>query len=205
MKDLLTLTQWLSPSFPLGAFAYSHGLEQVIVDGAVTDADNLTVWLADILRHGAGFTDAVLLCRALAGEDQTETAVALAGSAERLEETTAQGRAFADTVAALGVSVTPAPLPVAVGHAARSLDLAPKTVAALYLHGFASNLVSCAVRFVPLGQSEGQGALTALHPVIEEVAARAATASLDDIGQSVILADMAAMRHEVLQPRIFRT
>ena len=33
MTALLTLVQWLSPAFPTGAFAYSHGLEQAVASG----------------------------------------------------------------------------------------------------------------------------------------------------------------------------
>ena len=36
---LLTLVQWLSPAFPTGAFAYSHGLEAVISQVDVTTAE----------------------------------------------------------------------------------------------------------------------------------------------------------------------
>ena len=58
--DDLLLTQWLSPAFPLGGLAYSHGLEQTIADGAVHDAATLQAWLAHVLTRGAGLADAVL-------------------------------------------------------------------------------------------------------------------------------------------------
>ncbi len=61
------------------------------------------------------------------------------------------------------------PLPVAFGAAAQTLELDKAQVIALYLHAFASNLVSVAVRFVPLGQNEGQAALAALHPMIQSL------------------------------------
>lgn len=205
MKALLTLTQWLSPAFPVGSYAYSHGLETAITEGRVTTARDLTDWLVAILRHGAGASDAVVVCRALAGDDMAEIACALAASKERLQETTAQGASFAAAVTATGVQVDAAPLPVAVGCAARDLDLAAAQVAGLYLHSFTSNLVSCAVRFVPLGQAEGQGVLAQLHQVIEEVATWAATAEIADITNAAFASDMAAMRHERLQPRIFIT
>lgn len=204
--DLLTLTQWLSPSFPVGAFAYSHGLEQAIGDGDVRDAATLEDWLRLLLEQGSGAVDAVLLCRALAGDEVADTARALAASRERLEETEKQGAAFAQTVNALyGEALPPMPLPVAVGVAARRLILPPEQVAALYLHSFTSNLVSAAVRFVPLGQSEGQQVLSRLHEVIETVAARAVETPLDQVGSAAFGADLAAMRHETLDVRIFKT
>jgi urease accessory protein len=208
--DLLTLVQWLSPAFPVGGFAYSHGLEWAISEGQVTDAATLQDWLSDILTHGSGRTDAVLLTRAMDPEADlaliAATARALAASKERWTETHDQGRAFTEAVNALtGNDFLPAALPVAVGRAARALTLPPERVAALYLHAFASNLVSAAVRFVPLGQTDGQRTLAALHPLIERTAVEAAATPLDAIASSVPGADLAAMHHETQDVRIFRT
>lgn len=208
--DLLKLSQWLSPAFPVSAYAYSHGLEAEIALGRLGDGAGLAEWATAVLSAGAGRTDAILLLAARRGEDGPEAlsdlAMALAGSRERLEETMSQGRALAETLAGLGVGdgVT-RPYPVALGLAARRLDLPDGVVAALYLQGFAGALVSAAVRFVPLGQSEGQRVLQALHPVIEAVAAEVCAAGLDAIGTAVFGADLAAMEHEGLEVRIFRT
>lgn len=208
--DLLALTQWLSPAFPVGGYAYSHGLEQAIASGAVATADGLFDWLTDILDLGAGRADAVLLCRAMEAGADTEalgdTARALAASRERWEETRDQGAAFTGAHNALtGAAFAPAALPVAVGRAARALSLAPERVAALYLQAFASNLVSGAVRFVPLGQSEGQAVLGRLQPVILRVATEAAETPPEGIASGVPGADLAAMLHETQEVRIFRT
>ena len=203
--DLLTLMQWLSPAFPLGSFAYSHGLEQVIAAGTVTNASTLQDWLSETVQFGAGRVDAVLLCRAMAGEDMAPTARALAASKERWEETLAQGTAFAQTLSNMGKSARPVALPVAVGEAARDLASDPAEVAQLYLHAFASNLVSVAVRFVPLGQSEGQAVLAALHPVIAQVAEAASQTPIEQIGSAALMGDISAMRHETLDVRLFRT
>jgi urease accessory protein len=206
--DLLTLVQWLSPAFPTGGFAYSHGLEAVIAGGE-RSAWGIGAWVEGVLRHGSGQTDAVILASVLRGEDPGDLdalARALAGSKERLAETVEQGAAFARTVAALtGEDMPPRCLPVAVGMAARRLNLPVDEVVGVYLHAFAANLVACATRFAPLGQTEGQGVLAALHPVIGVVAAWAAAAGVDRIGTAAILADIASMRHEGLDVRIFKT
>jgi urease accessory protein len=208
--DLLTLVQWLSPAFPVGAFAYSHGLEWAISAGQVRDAEGLEGWLSDILDHGSGRADAVLLTRAMDPEadldDLAATARALAPSRERWTETHDQGRAFTQAVNALtGKDFPPIALPVAVGRAARMLALPPERVAALYLHAFASNLVSAAVRFVPLGQTEGQRVLQHLHPLTLRVAREAAATPVEAIASGVPGADLAAMLHETQDVRIFRT
>lgn len=203
--DLLRLVQWLSPAFPTGAFAYSHGLETAVVAREVTDAPSAQQWITDILRFGAGRTDAILLAHTLRGADLRVMARALAPSAERLRETETQGAAFAAAVTALGVAVDAQPLPLAVGTAARCLDIPAHQVIALYLHSFAASLGSAATRFVPLGQNEGQRLLSALHPLIETITTEAAVAPLEAIASSAFRGDLASMQHETLDVRIFRT
>ncbi|WP_116132142.1 urease accessory protein UreF [Tropicimonas sp. IMCC34043] len=210
VADLLRLSQWLSPAFPLGAFAWSHGLEAAIAAGQVADAAALESWLADVLRFGAGQSDAALLVLAMTGAapvaDLAALAVALAASRERHEETLAQGAAFVRTVNALTGGDLPAmALPVAVGAAAADMALSPEIVAALYLQGFAGNLVTVAVRFVPLGQTEGQAVLARLRPVIAEVAQRAVQEGQGAIGTAAFGADLAAMQHEAMEVRLFRS
>ncbi|WP_175483151.1 urease accessory protein UreF [Salinihabitans flavidus] len=206
----LTLVQWLSPAFPTGAFAYSHGLEQEIASGTVHDRASLEAWLGNILRFGAGWQDAVLLCLALrAGADTRALdahARALQPSAERLGETLDQGRAMARCVSAVGgPPVEAGPLPLVLGRAAAGLNLRRAEVAALYLQGFVTNLAVIAVRHVPLGQSEGQRVISALQPLIVELAGAAADAGPDDLANAALSADLAAMRHETMDVRIFRT
>ena len=204
----LALVQWLSPAFPTGAFAYSHGLETEIAGGTVSDATSLAAWLGNILRYGAGWQDAVLLSHALEGgaEALDELARALAPCAERLQEGLEQGAALARTVAGItGRDLPPRMLPVAVGEAAAALDLPKADVIALYLHGFAGNLVSIGIRHVPLGQTEGQAVLARLMPLIHDLAGRAATAPLDGLGTCALAGDIAAFRHETQEVRIFRT
>ena len=207
--DLLTLMHWLSPAFPTGGYAYSHGLETVMAEGERTAA-GLRAWIDGILRFGAGQSDAVLLACALRpGADiggLDAVARALAGSKERLSETVEQGAAFARTVAALtGRDLPPRALPVAVGEAAAALDLPAAEVVAVYLHAFAANLIAAATRFAPLGQTEAQGMLATLHPQIGTLAEWAVGAELDEVGTSAFGADLAAMRHEELDVRIFKT
>jgi urease accessory protein len=121
-------------------------------------------------------------------------------------ETTLQGTAFGQTTAAIWDSreIT-ACYPVAVGYAAAREKLDVDLTAALYLHAFASNLVSAAVRAVPLGQTEGQRVLSAVLPICHRIAHDTQDTMLDDLSSTAFLSDIAAMQHETLQPRIFRS
>tara|TARA_R100001369_G_scaffold43616_1_gene69730 strand:- start:728 stop:1360 length:633 start_codon:yes stop_codon:yes gene_type:complete len=204
----LTLIQWLSPAFPTGAFAYSHGLEAAIAAGAVRDATGLETWLSNILTYGAGFQDAILLSHALEGECDAldDLARALQPCAERLQESRDQGAALSRTVAGMtGRSLPPRLLPVAVGEAAAGLCLPKTDVLALFLQAFAGNIVMIAIRHVPLGQTEGQAVLHRLTPRVHALARDAAEAPLDALGSCALAGDMAALDHEIQEVRIFRT
>ena len=210
-EHLLTLTQWLSPAYPVGGFAWSHGLEQAVADGGVHDLASLEEWLAALLRHGAGRTDAILLAAAHGAEgaalaEVAELAAALAPSAERRAETLGQGAAFAATTRAVwGLDLPDMPYPVAVGRAAALMGLPALPVAQVLLQAFCSNLVQAALRLMPLGQTNGQRALATCAPICAMVAAEAVTLGPEDIGSAAFAADIASMRHEALSPRIFRS
>ncbi|WP_104070493.1 urease accessory protein UreF [Albidovulum inexpectatum] len=209
---LLRLARWLGPGFPTGAFAWSHGLETDIAAGRVSDGPGFARWLRAIITKGAGRNDAILLACAWRAQDAAtldelaDLATALAPGSERHAETRAQGAAFAATLVNAGELDLPAlPLPIAVGSAARAAGLPLHETLLLHLQNFAMNLVTIAVRHIPLGQSEGQAILADLAPLIIEIADEAARSGLDDLGGCTLGADLASLEHENLPTRIFRS
>jgi urease accessory protein len=206
---LLTLLTWFSPSFPIGAFAYSHGLEAAIREGAVRDAGGVADWIETLLRSGSGWNDLVLLSVAIRGgtqhEDLCELSAALSGSMERRAETLALGDAFARAVRPWAEIDPGLPYPISVARAAGQAGFRRSDVLTAYAHGFASGLVSAAVRLVPLGQSEATAVLRRLEPVVAEIAGLAVEAGLDDLGSRSLLSEIASMRHETLATRLFRS
>ena len=221
---LTTLMTWLSPSYPVGAYCYSHGLEWAVSAGDVTDRASLEAWIADVLTQGGGRNDAILFRHAHEvverGDDAglaevCETALALATTAERRLETTAQGGAFIQVTTAAWPSQTlerlsqvwdgPVAYPLAVAVAAAGHRIAATPALHAYLHAFAANVVSAGVRLIPLGQTDGQRVIAALAPVIGEVAEAARRGDLDDLGGAAIRAEIAAMAHETQTTRLFRT
>jgi urease accessory protein len=208
--DRLRLITWLSPAFPIGSFAYSQGLEYAISAGDVQNAADLAHWISAILRHGSGRADALLLAAARApGADLaalTDLALALAPCAERVTEMMEQGRAFAATLTAITGTPYPArPYAIAVGAATAPLQIPTVEVLTLWLQGTASQLTSAATRFMPLGQTAAQQTLAALAPRITDLAARYACLPLSALSSTTPRADLAAMRHETMPVRIFRT
>lgn len=219
LASLLKLHAWLSPAFPTGAFAYSHGIEWAVECGDITSGDSLFAWVEDVLRFGSGRADAIVL-RAARDEavpnppeesdcdrPVSSLARALAASRERLFETVAQGNAFVLASAAWGGAGdgTDLPYPVAVGRLAAAHAIDPNEAVAGYLQAFAGNLISAAVRLVPLGQTAGLAVLAALAPVILAVERETRTAGIDDIGTACFRSDIAAMRHETQYTRLFRS
>lgn len=196
----------------MGSFSYSHGLEWAISQGEVKNRAALERWVMDIIIHGAGRNDAILLAQAYHTasttelSDLVELASAFNPSKERQIETLSQGAAFAKVTRTVWPTDLPdMPYPIAVGVAAQQHELPLAAVTNLYLHAFAANLVSAAVRFMPLGQSDGQAVLAALTDTLSHVSEAAQSATIDDLGGCAFRADMASMQHETLSSRIFRT
>ncbi|NVK35685.1 MAG: urease accessory protein UreF [Rhodobacteraceae bacterium] len=232
---LYRLMTFLSPAFPIGAFTYSHGLEQAIDDGDVSDVDSLYVWLDDVLRYGAGRSDGILLKETMLccarGDNSglvelVDLGLALQPSQERYLESSAQGTAFMEAIrqAWTPEDQTPAtqlvaslligdtsdrikhwPYPVAVGATAAAWAIPVDAALTGLLHAFASNVISAAIRAVPLGQNNGQRVLAKLEPTIAHVRDLALTQSLDDLGTNCFLADIASMNHETKYSRLFRS
>jgi urease accessory protein len=221
---LYRLMTWLSPSFPVGAFSYSSGIEWAVEAGDIGDAASLRDWLASMLAAGAGFCDGVFLAHAqraaLLRDDEVlrdiaELAAAFVPSRERQLETSAQGRAFIDIARAAWncdgldrmISCCDGAIvyPVAVGlvSAAHRVPLAPTMHA--FLHALVSNWISSGARLVPLGQTDSQRLLALLEPVVGATGKRALDASLDDLGSATFRADLASMRHETQYTRLFRS
>ncbi len=209
---LLTLTQWLSPSYPVGSFAFSHGLEAAVAAGWVTDADSLQEWLQDTLQYGSGRADAAWIWRAYEAQDHKDVlaldamARAFAPSAERLREASRQGQAFRRITADVWQIDLPDLLfPVALGWAAKQVTLDPEATAVLYLQAFLSNLTSAAQRLMPLGQTPAQQVLSQLNPLCIHVAQKSQNIAPQDITSSAFLSDIAAMQHETQEPRLFQS
>jgi urease accessory protein len=206
--DILTLSQLLSPAFPVGGVAYSHGLETAINDGAIIDVATLQVWLSDLLHVGGAQSDAVLLNMAYKGDPALVDAQAraFATSAERLRETDLQGAAFCETVQAVwGIDLGRLCYPVAIGRAVAEMDLDIALSTAMYLQAFVGNLCAAAMRLVPLGQVDGQKVQTALKPYCTNVANDCIGATKNELHGCAWASDIASMRHETQYSRVFRS
>lgn len=219
------LLAWCSPSYPTGAFSYSHGLEWAIEEGSVRRVGDVVDYIGAVLERGGAWIDAVLFAHAyraaIAGEQHrvdeiSELAAAFRTSAETALESRQQGAAFLtvtrrawphpmleDYAERQQDQPTAHAIVVALSCAAHSVPLQPALHA--YLHGVAANLVSAGLRLVPLGQTDGQIAIAALGPVVDQVTSMALQASLDDLGSAAPALEFCSLRHETQYTRLFRS
>lgn len=219
------LLGWLSPSFPVGAFAYSHGLETAVEAELVSDRESLTHWLTGLIRFGSARNDVLLLTVAHNGvctgdasmvAECADLASVMFGAPELELESLGQGAAFWRAV----TTSWPHPdlthwaeklpegriaYPVAVGIAAAVHGIPLQPVAAGFLHAFAANGISAAIRLGVIGQTDGQHVQHDLEPAIIDTARDMTEATLDDIGSASVTLDVMALSHETQTTRLFRS
>jgi len=218
------LLLWLSPSFPVGGFAFSHGLEWAAERGWIKDRETLAVWLTDLVEHGTIGNDQILLCAAWHAtvrrdastlREAIDLALALQPSAERRLEAVTQGGAFMNQIEASwpcavvswfrGIHDGEIAYCTAVGVAAAGHGIALEVVLLPYGLAVIGNLVSAAVRLSVVGQTDGQRVLAGLVPEIDRISRRSLTATPADLGGACWRSDLASLQHETQFTRLFRS
>ncbi len=218
---LVRLLQIVSPALPIGAFAYSQGLEQTVAEGWVTDEAETTDWLLGLLASSFGTLDLPVLARlvrAWRADDRAAVArwsawlAACRPTRELRAEDRQLGAALARVLETLGIEeARPWTTHLHVTHAAMfALGAARFEVplgAALAGHAFswAESITGAAVRVVPLGQSAGQRMLAAAGRAIPAVVSRALELPDDELGAAAPGQAIASARHETLYSRLFRS
>ena len=225
--NLLKLLTWLSPSFPVGAYSYSHGIEFAVEENLVNDAKTLREWVEGILYYGAGQKDGIVFSETWktinkADENRLlyviEIANAFQPTTEMALESRAQGAAFLDAISAawpleLLTHVTRllkknsdyVSYPVAVGIASAVHMVSLSDALSAYLNSFSMNLVSAGVRLIPIGQTEGlqiMAGLTECIIAIQEIILRS---SLKDLAATSLIVDWTSACHETQHTRLFRS
>ena len=223
-QTLYKLHTWFSPSFPVGAYTYSHGLETAFETELVQTVDDACDWIGDIVATGNGYADAVFLSAAhdaVANKDFAalrviaEYAAAFAGTKEFRLEGEAQGQAFIDIIQKVEpldaldelTKIWPGPYAysVVVDAAAAATGIDKHSTCTAYLHAFVANLSSALVRIIPLGQTDGQRIIARLGDTVQQAAVKALTTPLDEISTSTLMVDLTSMQHENQYTRLFRS
>jgi len=221
---LLYLLQVASGSFPTGSFSHSYGLETLIQDGRITDAEDLAVvarlWLRYSVATSEGGAVAVAF-RAARGNDLSiladldEVLTALKLTRETREASIKIGNAFLRTVSstfgwdsvdryrrAIAEGRCAGHYATAFGVAAADAGVSAADALLAFLHSALYGVVAVAARMMPLGQLDAQRVLAGSWQQIADCAETALVLGLDDLSVPATALDIASMRHERLYSRL---
>ncbi|SDR59038.1 urease accessory protein [Rhizobiales bacterium GAS113] len=224
---LLRLQSWLSPAFPTGAYSYSHGLEWAVEAKHIHDRKSLVDWMEADLCYGSGRNEAIFFSEAwrcaIDGNrakllEIAELAAAFRGTSEFALESSQQAMACLVTLRQVWPDgaldwlseilsechVRPA-LAVVLGVRSARQGIPASLALPAFLQSYVANLVTAAVRLIPLGQTDGQLAIAALEETVLAASARAKNAAIDDLGSAAFMVDLASMAHETQYTRLFRS
>jgi urease accessory protein len=220
-SSLVQLLRLASPMLPVGAYAYSQGMEWAVEEGAIKDEASTLAWIMDLLRFNVGTLEAPLwrrLFRAWQERDVesahhwNERFIAIRETAEFRAETVQMGGALKavlhatreiDTSLLDGIE-SPA-FPTAFSFAAHGLGMPLREGMTGYLWAWAENQVSAAMKLVPLGQSSGQRILVKLIALIPEIADNALVMPDDALSNFSPALAISGSRHEIQYTRLFRS
>lgn len=217
---LLRLLQLASPGLPIGAYAYSQGLEWTVDAGWVSDESSLAAWTAEVLHASIATLDVPVLARLYrAAEDGDEPALArwseyLVACRETRElrlDDCARGQALARLARELALpglavfSPREAPLALLFAQLAAHWRIPLRAAANAYVWGWLENQILCGVKLVPLGQVAGQRLLLRLAAQVPLAVAAGLALGDDAIGGTLPAVAIASSRHETQYTRLFRS
>lgn len=217
---LLRLFHLVSPALPVGAYAYSQGLEYAVHAGWVRDEATAFDWLQGLLRAGLGTLDLPILLRLYAAwtagdahavEHWNDALIAARESAELRAEERHLGGALARVLVELGIGEArdwlrrSSAFATLFALAAVRWRIGPEATLGGYLWAWTENQVLAAVRLVPLGQSAGQRLLHELTGIAMPILERAASIPDYETGVGTVAAAIASARHELQYSRLFRS
>jgi urease accessory protein len=223
---LLRLQSWLSPAFPTGSYSYSHGLERAVEIGYVSDLASLLEWLKADLRYGSVRNEVIFFSEAWNSASSSEpakllqvaeVAAAYRGTAEFALESSQQAaasltvlrRVWPDPVLdwlaeTLSEREIPPALAVVLGARSARERIPLNFALPAFLQSYVANLVTAAVRLIPLGQTAGQLAVAELESEVLKASARTED-TLADLGSAAFVLDLVSMAHETQYTRLFRS
>jgi urease accessory protein len=217
----LRLLQLCSPALPVGAFAYSEGLETAVHERWITDDASTATWILGRLRRGAAHLEAPVGVRLHAAwqandaarvEHWNRTLGAFRESRELRDADRAMGQALARLLCAFGIDEA-APWRTRADAtyvamfmlAATSWDIPCPAALTGMLWAWLVGQVTAAVKLVPLGQTAGQRLLLAAAREIPGLVERALVLGDDEIGAFAPGVALAAAQHEAQDVRLFRS
>ena len=217
---LLHLLHLVSPALPVGAYAYSQGLEWAIDDHWLQGDDALGSWITEVMRRGVGQLDAPVMLRCLNawqnGDAQSlhhwnEWLLACRETKELLLEDQQLGLALQRLLISLNVTgaiegfCEPPSYASQFALACHHWSIAPADAVQGFIYSWLENQIAAATKIVPLGQTHAQKLLLQILENIPPIAEHALTIEDDDLGISLPGLAMASAQHERQYSRLFRS
>ena len=219
--SLLGALQYADSFFPSGSIAFSWGLETLRVDGEIASAEQVAQFLEGQLVHRWASFDAPVLVAAIRAdgmfdrlEDLDHLVEAMTLAPELREGSRRAGASLLKVHSGLG---TPRPdqyrrsiaqrkarghLPVVQGLLWNATGLSEDACRAVSAHTLCTGIVGAALRLGLIGHLDAQKIMLQVRPVLVELLQLPA-AGVEDLYTCTPHAEIAAMRHEVQDSRLF--
>ena len=208
IKDPLQILQiWFSSSFPVGSYAYSHGLEALIDDNKIKNKDDVREYLEALLFYGSLRNDYIFLKSVYVGEEINDLILASASSKERHIEMIDMGNSFRKIMKDSWELVLEenTSFVYCISKAALHFDIKFDDLIKFYLQSYISNLINVCVKHIPMSQKDGQILNVNFIDQIQKFLDQSYQLTLKDIGTSFFIGDIFAIKHENLDSRIYLT
>ena len=208
IKDPLQILQiWFSSSFPVGSYAYSHGLEALIDDDKIKNRDDVREYLEALLFYGSLRNDYIFLKSVYMGEEINGLILASASSKERHTEMIDMGNSFRKIMKDSWELVLEdnTSFVYCISKAALHFNIKFDDLIKFYLQSYISNLINVCVKHIPMSQKDGQILNVNFIDQIQKFLAQSEELTLKDIGTSFFISDIFAIKHENLDSRIYLT
>ena len=198
---------WFSSSFPIGSYAYSHGLEALIDDKKIKNKDDVKEFLDALLFYGTLRNDYIFIKSIYKGKEINELILASASSKERQIEMIDMGNSFRKIMKDSWELSLPenTSFIYCLAKAGLHFNIKFDDLIKFYLQSFISNLINVCVKHIPMSQKDGQSLNVIYINQIQEFLSLSDKLTLKDIGSTFFIGDIFAIRHEYLDSRIYLT
>ncbi len=198
---------WFSSSFPIGSFAYSHGLEALIDDKKIKNNNDVKEFLDALLFYGTLRNDYIFMKSIYKGDEINQLILASASSKERQIEMLDMGNSFRKIMKDSWELSLPenTSFIYCLAKAGLHFNIKFDDLITFYLQSFISNLINVCVKHIPMSQKDGQSLNVIFIDQIQEFLSHSEKLTLKDIGTTFFIGDIFAIKHEYLDSRIYLT
>ncbi len=198
---------WFSSSFPIGSYAYSHGVESLIDNKKIQNKSDVIEFLEAVLNYGTLRNDYIFIKSIYNNLEINDLILSNATSKERQIEMIAMGNSFRNIMRDswdLNLQENSAFI-YCLSKAAIYFNIDFNDLIKFYFQSFISNLITVCVKHIPVSQKDGQSINVMFINKIQDFINNSKDLTLDDIGTTFFIGDLFSMKHENQETRIYLT